>query len=52
MEEKIKCPLVNKMIKPVDCLENQSLKDESIPKEFKVKENWKDICKNCPYQDY
>ena len=42
MEEKITCPL----------MENQDLKEESIPEKFKKKEDWKEICENCQYQAY
>lgn len=45
MEEKITCPLVDDWISPVDCMENQTLKEESIPEPFKKKENWREICK-------
>ncbi len=52
MEEKIICPLIDSPIDPVDCMENQVLKEKSIPEKFKKKEKWKEICKNCKYQDY
>lgn len=52
MEEKITCPLVDDEISPVDCMGNQTLKEASIPEPFKKKENWREICKNCRYQEY
>lgn len=52
IEEKIACPLIDRLISPVDCMENQALKEESIPPKFKKKENWKEICENCKYQEY
>ena len=52
MDDKILCPLVDKIITPVDCMENRDIKDEFIPDEYKVKENWKEICKNCKYYNY
>lgn len=51
-EEKITCPLVDGLISPADCMENQDLREESIPEKFKKKENWKEVCKNCKYQEY
>ena len=42
MEEKITCPLIDNLISPVDCMENQDLKEESIPEKFKKKEDWKE----------
>ncbi len=52
MEEKVICPLTDDLIDPVDCMENQVIKEDFIPQKFKVKKNWKEICKNCKYQDY
>ena len=52
MEEKITCPLIDNLISPVDCMENQDLKEESIPEKFKKKEDWEEICENCQYQAY
>ena len=49
---KIKCPLVDRFIEDIDCLENTSLADYAIPKEFKNKKNWKQICCACPFRDY
>ena len=51
----VKCPLADKSIDEVDCLENIDIidefisNDEHIPTEFKTKDNYKDICKNCIY---
>lgn len=52
MENKILCPLVDEKITPVDCMENRDTRDESIPDQYKQKENWKEICKNCKYHEY
>lgn len=46
------CPLVEREIDIVDCMENRDTKEEVIPLEYKVKTNWKEICESCPYQDY
>ena len=52
MEDKITCPLVDKKISPVDCMENRAVKDEYIPAEYKQKEGWKDICRKCKYYNF
>ncbi len=46
------CPLVDREISCVDCMENCDVKDSSIPDEYKRKEDWKNICKACPYYPY
>ena len=50
--ESVKCPLVDDWVDPIDCLENQDIREESIPARFKVKPNWKEICNACPFRDY
>lgn len=52
MENNIICPLISESISPVDCMENRDTKEESIPERFKAKPDWKEICKNCKYQEY
>ena len=52
MEDKITCPLVDKHISPVDCMENRAIKDRYIPDEYKQKHDWKEICKKCKYHNY
>ncbi|MBR6336186.1 MAG: hypothetical protein IKR76_00480 [Ruminococcus sp.] len=53
----IKCPLVDKDIYEIDCLENIDIIDEfisseeHIPDEFKAKPNYKDICKKCAFHN-
>jgi len=52
--EKIKCLLVDSEIEIIDCIENSDvadrvIKEESLPKAFKRKENWREICKKCEY---
>ncbi|MBP0963866.1 MAG: hypothetical protein J5999_01060 [Oscillospiraceae bacterium] len=49
MEDKVLCPLIDKEISCVDCMENRDVKDENIPDIFKKKDNWKDICQNCKH---
>ena len=51
-DEMIFCPLVNEKILPVDCMENQDLKDSSVPDKFKTSTDWRKICEKCKYYDY
>lgn len=46
------CPLIDERIDCIVCMENRDIKDEYIPKKFKEKENWKDICEKCKYHEY
>lgn len=48
----VKCPLIDDWIKDIDCLENQDVREEFIPKKYKKKKEWKQICKKCPFRDY
>ena len=50
--DRVFCPLVDGEITKVDCMENRDIKDEYIPDEYKVKEDWKEICKNCQCYEY
>lgn len=53
----VKCPLTDKEIDSFDCLENTDIIDEmygnksNIPDEFKVKPDYKEICKKCKYHE-
>lgn len=52
-ENGVKCPLVDFMIEESNCLENAMIvagfmDENSILERFKEKENWREICKNCP----
>ena len=50
----IVCPLIDDEIDPIDCIENTDIIDgfisdvSHIPDKFKVKPNYKEICKKCP----
>lgn len=46
------CPLVDKEIDVVDCMENRDTREEIIPEIYKAKTNWKEICDSCPYSNY
>lgn len=50
------CPLVKRMIEPIDCIVtvdvvDRSLKETCIPAEFKI-DNYKEICQNCKWHDF
>lgn len=51
------CPLVDEMIEDIDCIENRDIVDRmivesSLPKKYKRKENWREICVNCKWHEY
>lgn len=53
---RVMCPLVNKMIEDIDCIENRDvveglIKESSLPEEYKVN-NFRNICKNCKWHNY
>lgn len=55
--EGVLCPLVDKEIDPMDCvdavdciLNPDFLKN--LPNEYKTKENFIEICKNCKWHNY
>lgn len=52
MDSNIFCPLIDAEINICDCSENRDVREEAIPQRFKEKENWKEICKNCKYQEF
>ena len=46
------CPLVDEIIEDIDCIENRDIIDgcfkmSCLPKKYKAKENFKEICKQC-----
>ena len=53
----VMCPLVDKEIENIDCIETSDavdgmLKKDSVPDLFKRKKDWEEICKNCKWHDY
>lgn len=55
-ENLIECPLVDNHIEIGDCVVFSDvaagmLKEDCIPKEYRKKDNWREICKNCKYYD-
>ncbi len=49
---KVRCPLTDDWEHAIDCMENQSVVESAIPQRFKKKENWRDICRSCPFRNY
>lgn len=54
---KVICPLVDKEIDSSECIENSDvaaglIKGYTLPEEYKQKEDWREICKNCKYHNY
>ena len=53
----IYCPMVDKDIEDIDCIENRDVVDgllpeKSLPNIYKKKNNWKELCKNCKWHSY
>ena len=51
------CPLVDKKVQDIECVENQDCIDgiidiHSMPKKFKEKKDYANICKTCKYHEY
>ncbi len=51
------CPLVDRVIEDIDCIENRDIIDgmfkmTSLPEEYKQKKDFISICKACEYHDY
>lgn len=56
MIEDVFCPLVDERIDIGECIENTDvvdgiIKESTLPEQYKRKENWKEICKNCKYHN-
>lgn len=52
----IKCPLIDEFIEIGDCvvysdIARGMIKERCLPDKFKVKENWRNICKSCKYHE-
>lgn len=53
----VMCPLVDQDIENIDCIENSDAVDgmitkDSVPRRFKEKSDWEEICKNCKWHGY
>ena len=56
-ENKIKCPLIDEEIEIIECIVNSDcisgmIKTENIPDKFKIRKDYKNICKNCEYHNF
>lgn len=49
MDDMIRCPLVDREITCVECMENCDTRDASVPAEFKAKKDWRSICASCEH---
>ena len=55
MEDKVRCPLIDMdHISLSECIENIDIaegliKETSMPEQFKKKENWREICRECEW---
>lgn len=55
--DEVFCRMNNTVIKSYECIENRDVVDRliaesSLPAKFKVKENWREICKACPWYNF
>lgn len=53
----VMCPLVDRRIENIDCIENSDavdgiVKKETVPVTFKQKSEWEQICKKCKWHGY
>lgn len=57
MADNVFCPLIDKNIEDIDCIENRDIADgmiieSNMPSKYKQKQDWKEICKKCKYHNY
>lgn len=55
--DSVYCPLIDDVIEDIDCIENRDcidgfIKLSSLPDKYKVKDDYRDICKRCEYHNY
>lgn len=55
--EQVDCPLVNRKIENINCIENSDavdglIKKDTVPAEFKKNPRWEEICQNCKWHGY
>ena len=55
--DSVYCPLIDDVIEDIDCIENWDcidgfIKLSSLPDKYKVKDDYRDICKRCEYHNY
>lgn len=56
-DRRVFCPLVDRKVEDIDCIENRDVVDgmiieSSLPDEYKRKKNWKEICRDCKWHNY
>ena len=54
---KVECPVLERWIEDIDCIENRDVVDGNLierflPDDFKNKSEWKGICITCKWHDY
>ena len=57
MIDHVFCPLVDRTIEDIECIEardvaDRLIRENFIPDEYRKKEQWREICKKCKYHDY
>ena len=53
----VECPVLKKIIKDIDCIENRDIVDGNlderfIPEGFKERRDWKGACRACKWHEY
>lgn len=56
-DDRVMCPLIDEKIDPMECVDVvdcvlNPLFFNSLPKKYKAKENFKEICKQCKWHCY
>jgi len=54
---RVYCPLLEKEIEDIDCIENRDIADGNLdegflPEGFKSRRDWKSVCRECKWHDY
>jgi len=53
----VRCPLVDETIEAGDCIVTRDVADDhfddkSLPARFKIKSDWRDICRQCEWHHF
>ena len=53
----VECPVLKKMIKDIDCIENRDIVDGNLderflPEGFNERRDWKGACRACKWHEY
>jgi len=51
------CPITEDRIEDIECIETRDAVDglfieDTVPEEYKKKENWKNICRECKWHNF